>query len=368
MVLKKTPLTDEHQRLGAKLAPFGGWLMPIQYSGIIAEHAWTRAEASIFDICHMGEFTIRADALASALDRIVTFDLATLKVGSCRYGFMLNDAGGIMDDLIVYRIADSHWMVVVNAATIDSDEAHFRKHLSPGTDFKNVSSALGKLDLQGPRSLDVLKSLVGPGAADLGYYTFGYFSILGEKIIISRTGYTGELGYELYISADKVKELWNKLLTDARVKPAGLGARDTLRLEMAYPLYGQDLTADTTPLEAGKGKFVNMKKDFIGKAALSNKSKPARRLINFTALSRRAPRHNYRIFSGGKDVGIVTSGSFSPSLSCGIGMGYADLTCVSGSRIMLKASDIEIPATVTEGPFYKKGTAKKSEDSHARAG
>jgi aminomethyltransferase len=281
MDLKNTPLTDEHQRLGAKLAPFGGWLMPIQYSGIIAEHVWTRAEASLFDICHMGEFIIRADALKSGLDRIVTFDLTTLKVGGCRYGFMLNDAGGIMDDLIVYRIADTHWMVVANAATIDSDEAHFRKHLSPGTDFKNVSSATGKLDLQGPRSLDVLKGLMGPGVTALGYYTFGYFNLLNERIIISRTGYTGELGYELYISADKVRELWNMLLADARVRPAGLGARDTLRLEMSYPLYGQDLTADTTPLEAGKGKFVDMKKDFIGKAALSKKSKPARKLINF---------------------------------------------------------------------------------------
>ncbi len=366
MDLMKTPLIDEHQRLGARLAPFGGWLMPIQYSGIIAEHVWTRSKVSLFDICHMGEFMIRADALESGLNRIVTFDLATLKDGGCRYGFILNDAGGIIDDLVVYRISGSHWMVVVNAATIDGDEAHFRKHLSPGTDFKNVSSALGKLDLQGPRSLDVLKALAGPGAAALGYYTFGYFSLLGEKIIISRTGYTGELGYELYISADKVKELWNMLLTDARVRPAGLGARDTLRLEMSYPLYGQDLTADTTPLEADKGKFVDMKKEFIGKAALSKKSKPARKLINFTADSRRAPRHNYRIFSGGNDIGIVTSGSFSPSLSCGIGMGYADLTCISGSRIMLKAGDIEIPATMTEGPFYKKGTAKISEGSHAR--
>ncbi|MFH1189952.1 MAG: glycine cleavage T C-terminal barrel domain-containing protein, partial [Candidatus Omnitrophota bacterium] len=222
--------------------------------------------------------------------------------------------------------------------------------------------------LQGPRSLDALKSLAGPGVAGLGYYNFGYFDVLGEKIIISRTGYTGELGYELYISAGKAEELWKRLITDSRVKPAGLGARDTLRLEMAYPLYGQDITADTTPLEADKGKFVDLKKDFIGKPALLKNSRPSRKLINFIAGSRRSPRHNYRISVNGRDAGVVTSGSFSPSLSCGIGMGYVDLPCAPGSRITLKENGVEIEAIVTEGPFYKKGTAKISEDSHARTG
>jgi len=368
MDLKKTPLIDEHERLGAKLAPFGGWLMPIQYSGIIAEHLWTRSEASLFDICHMGEFIVRGSPEKSGLNNIVTFDLKTVPIASCHYGFALNDAGGIIDDLIVYRIAENEWMVVVNAAAIDGDEAHFRKHLSRDTDFQNVSSELGKLDLQGPRSLDALKSLAGPGVAGLGYYKFGYFNVLGEKIIISRTGYTGELGYELYISAGKVKELWKRLLTNSRVKPAGLGARDTLRLEMAYPLYGQDITADTTPLEADKGKFVDLKKDFIGRPALLKNSRPSRKLISFIAGSRRSPRHNYRILVNGRDAGVVTSGSFSPSLSCGIGMGYVDLRCAPGSRITLKENDVEIEATVTEGPFYKKGTAKLPEDSHAHTG
>lgn len=368
MDLKKTPLIDEHERLGAKLAPFGGWLMPIQYSGIIAEHLWTRSGASLFDICHMGEFMVRGSPEKSGLNNIVTFDLKTVPIASCRYGFALNDAGGIIDDLIVYRVSENEWMVVVNAATIDGDEAHFRKHLSGDTDFQNVSSSLGKLDLQGPRSLDALKSLAGPGVAGLGYYKFGYFNVLGEKIIISRTGYTGELGYELYISSGKVKELWKRLITDSRVKPAGLGARDTLRLEMAYPLYGQDITADTTPLEADKGKFVDLKKDFIGKPALLKNSRPSRKLISFIAGSRRSPRHNYRILVNGRDAGVVTSGSFSPSLSCGIGMGYVDLPCAPGSRITLKENDVEIEAAVTEGPFYKKGTAKISEDSHAHTG
>lgn len=366
MDLKKTPLIDEHQGLGAKLAPFGGWLMPIQYSGIISEHLWTRAEVSLFDICHMGEFIINGDAVRSGLNNIVTFDVTKLSVGSCKYGFILNNAGGIIDDLVVYRVAVDKWMVVVNAATIDADAAHFRSNLSSGTDFRDISSSTGKLDLQGPRSLEALKRLVGPGVAGLGYYTFGHFELLGEKVIISRTGYTGELGYELYISSAKVVELWRTILADKQVKPAGLGARDTLRLEMAYPLYGQDMTTETTPAEADKMRFVDLTKEFLGKQALLKVPQPPRKLINFTAKSRRAPRHNYKIIYGAKEAGIVTSGSFSPSLQCGIGMGYADIGCAQGADIILKDQDVEITAVVTKGPFYKNGTAKISEALNAR--
>lgn len=364
--LKTTPLTEEHKRLGAKLAPFGGWLMPIQYAGIIAEHQWTRKEVSVFDICHMGEFFIRGDADKSGLNKIVTFNVKAIPVGSCRYGFALNDEGGVIDDLIIYRIAKEEWMVVTNAATIAGDEAQFRKHLAKDTDFRNVSDAMGKLDIQGPKSLDVMKKLIGSGVAELDYYTFRHFNLLGERIIVSRTGYTGELGYELYISSGKVEAAWKLLLGDTRVKPAGLGARDTLRLEMCYPLYGQDMTAETTPLEAGMNRFVDIKKDFIGKAALLQK-KTDRQFIYFTASSRRAPRHNYRILKDGKDIGVVTSGSFSPSLSVGIGMGYTTVACPAGVAITLKENEVEIPAIVSDKPFYKNGTAKKLEDVHANA-
>lgn len=364
--LKQTPLTDEHRRLGAKLAPFGGWLMPIQYAGIIAEHQWTRREVSVFDICHMGEFFIRGDAEKSGLNKIVTFDVRAMPVGRCRYGFALNDAGGVIDDLIIYRIAKEEWMVVTNAATIAGDEEQFRRHLSPGADFKNASDATGKLDVQGPKSLDVMKKLIGPGVAELGYYSFRHFNLLGEKIIVSRTGYTGELGYEIYISSGKVEAAWKLLLGENAVRPAGLGARDTLRLEMCYPLYGQDMTAETTPFEAGMKRFVDLKKDFIGKAALLAK-KTDRHFIYFTADSRRAPRHNYRIVKDGRDIGAVTSGSFSPSLSVGIGMGYVAAACPAGTAIVLKDNDVEIRAIVTERPFYKNGTAKIPEDAHANA-
>jgi len=356
--LKTTPLIDEHRRLGAKLAPFGGWLMPIQYSGIIAEHVWTRQEASVFDICHMGEFFIRGDADKSGLNKIITFDAKAMPSGSCRYGFALNDGGGVIDDLIIYRIASEEWMVVTNAATIEGDEAQFRQILSKSADFKNVSDVTAKLDLQGPKALDVMKRLIGQAVAGLGYYTFRHFNLLGEKVIVSRTGYTGELGYEIYISSGKAEALWKLLLGDRLVKPAGLGARDTLRLEMCYLLYGQDMTTETTPLEAGMKRFVEMKKDFIGKAALL-KDRPFKELICFKASSRRAPRHNYRITRDGKDIGTVTSGSFSPSLSCGIGMGYVGVACPAGTEISLKESGIEIPAVVTDRPFYTLGSAKR---------
>lgn len=359
--LKSTPLLQEHKILGAKLAPFGGWLMPIQYSGIIAEHNWTRESASVFDICHMGEFIIYGDADKSNLNRIVTNSLDNMPCHSCHYGFMLNEEGGIVDDLVVYRIEQDKWMLVVNAATTDNDETHLKKYLSSGSKLENVSQGLGKLDLQGPLSKDVLAECIDPKIDSLKYYTFGFFRILGEENIISRTGYTGELGYELYISSQNLKDLWRLFLKDDRVKPAGLGARDILRLEMGYSLYGQDIDDDTTPQEANLEDFVDFSKDFIGRDALLKKQQKgiARRLIYFIAGSRRAPRHNYKIYADNKEVGVVTSGAFSPSLSCGIGIGYVENGYDKiGSKIILKGEKAEIAATITDKPFYKKGTAK----------
>lgn len=353
-VLKKTPLYETHVAMGAKMAPFGGWLMPIQYDGILAEHAHTRSESSVFDICHMGEFLIEADPVSSGLDRIVTQSMVSMPAGSCRYGFILNESGGILDDLIVYRLKDNSWMVVVNAATVSGDEKNFLKNLRGKYSFKNVSDTLGKLDLQGPKSGDVAAKIFGDGVKKLGYYTFGEFSLRGEKCIVSRTGYTGELGYEIYIPAGHVTGLWKLLLEDERVKPAGLGARDTLRLEMGYPLYGQDIDAAHTPLEAGFNKFVDLSKDFIGKKALLKEKKEGlkERLIAFKAGSRRSPRHGFEVFSGLRRIGTVTSGSFSPSLSVGIGMGYVSEDCKIGAKLVVKDSAAEIPVTVVKRPFY----------------
>jgi len=363
LILAETPLVNKHKELGAKLAPFGGWLMPIQYSGIIEEHNWVRQNAGLFDICHMGEFMIQADLAKSNLGNLVTIDLDGMPFGACRYGFMLNEQAGIIDDLLVYRITESEWMVVVNAVTTDGDFAHLKKHLTGATTLKNVSQSLGKLDLQGPLSADVLEELAGPGIRQLRYYTFGYFKLLGEKIIISRTGYTGELGYELYMPNNKIPQLWDKLLSDKRARPIGLGARDTLRLEMGYSLYGQDIDKNITPLEAGLGHFIYLDKEFIGKASLLKQKQNgvSRRMIYFAADSRRSPRHNYRIVYKGREAGAVTSGSFSPSLGTGIGMGYVKDKIALGEQVTLSENSVSINAKVTEKPFYKNGSAKSGE-------
>ena len=355
-----TPLIEEHRSLHARLAPFGGWMMPIQYSGIIEEHLWTRKHAGLFDICHMGEFLIEADLSKSNFEHLVTVGLKGMSLSSCRYGFMLNEEGGIVDDLLIYRISDTRWMAVVNAATTPGDESHIRKHSTGFERFENISTSLGKLDLQGPEAGAVLKSLAGAGIEKLKYYNFGYFTVLGEKIIISRTGYTGELGYELYMPNEKIALLWKKILEDGRVKPIGLGARDTLRIEMGYSLYGQDIDAKTSPLEAGLERFIDWNKDFIGKSALLRQKKEglSRRMIYFMANSRRSPRHNYQIFYDAEDAGTVTSGSFSPSLGCGIGMGYVSREIAPGGQILLSEGSVSISAKVVNKPFYKNGSAK----------
>lgn len=353
--LHKTPLYDTHVAMGAKMAPFGGWLMPIQYDGILAEHAHTRSGVSVFDICHMGEFSLEADAATSGLDRVVSQDIVSMPLGSCRYGFILNDKGGILDDLIVYRIKEASWMIVVNAATIQGDEKHFLENLHGKYSFNNISDKTGKLDIQGPKSKEVLVGILGEGVAKLGYYGFEEFKLWGERCIVSRTGYTGELGYEVYIPSGSVVKLWKLLLEDKRVKPAGLGSRDTLRLEMGYPLYGQDLDTAHTPLQASFDKFVDLSKDFIGKAALLNEKGQGvkERLIYFKSDSRRSPRHGFGIYSGAGRIGTVTSGSFSPSLSVGIGMGYISGDCRIGEKLIIKDAAAEIPVTVVKRPFYK---------------
>jgi len=352
----KTPLYETHLALGAKMAPFGGWMMPIQYQGILAEHMHTRQSVSVFDICHMGEFMLQADPSLCGFDRLVTQNIMAMPFGSCRYGFMLNRQAGILDDLIIYRINKSTWMIVVNAATTSNDLAHFNENLSTGCALENVSDKMAKLDVQGPQSLDVLMNIFGEGTERLNYYNFAEFIFQKQTCIISRTGYTGELGYEIYIANDYVGRLWEFLLKDKRVKAAGLGARDTLRLEMGYPLYGQDLDISRTPLAAGMGKFVDFSKDFMGREVLIKEQKDGTKehLIYFQADSRRAPRHGFAILDKGRQVGVVTSGSFSPSLGVGIGMGYVTGSYDISAQLVVKQEAIEIPVTIIKKPFLKK--------------
>jgi aminomethyltransferase len=362
MDLKLTPLIKEHNKLKAKMNAFAGWLMPIQYRGIIEEHHWTRHFCSVFDTFHMGEFIIYGDHKKNDLDKIITVDLNKMEEGRCSYGFMLNERGGIIDDLIVYKLAHDKWMLVVNAGALFKDKAHLRKHLR--IEMADISEDIAKVDVQGPLSRDVFKELIGLRAdkfLKLRYYRFDYFYFLGESVLISRTGYTGELGYEIYIKKQKVKELWNLLLTDKRVRPAGLGARDTLRLEMGYPLCGQDINEDVTPLQAGLEGVITFKKEFIGKLALLRQKEKGvnKKLTYFITNSRRSPRHFYKIYINNKEVGFVTSGTFSPSLACGIGMGYIKRDYIEiGQKIIIKEGHIKIEATITNKPFYKKGSLK----------
>ncbi len=358
--LKKTPLYEKHLALGAKMAPFGGWFMPIQYNGIIEEHNWTRSSASLFDICHMGEFLIEGDAVATGLDRVVTQNLTDMKDRKCHYGFMLNASGGVLDDIIVYKLGKDKWMLVVNAATRNSDFGHIKENLKIKEALSDISDRTAKLDIQGPLSREILSKKIDKRIKELDYYTSGNFDILGEENIISRTGYTGELGYELYISNEKVAELWDRLLEDKRLKPAGLGARDTLRLEAGLPLYGQDVNSDKTPFQIGAQGFVDLEKNFIGKEAILKKKNEKQMVLSyFKADSRRSPRHDYKVLNSGKEIGVVTSGSFSPSLERGIGMGYIESSLNKiGARVILKNGKTEIPAEIVDKPFYKNGTAR----------
>ncbi len=358
--LQLTPLAEVHRGMKALMAPFGGWEMPIQYEGIIAEHRACREGAALFDICHMGEFIFQGDIVADGLEDVFTFSVASIPIGRSRYGFLLNKNGGIIDDLIVFRLAQERVMIVVNAATAPKDFAVIKERLTGGT-LSDITAATGKLDLQGPLSREVMNRFFAPAVAELPYFKFITTQVLGCEAIVSRTGYTGELGYEIFLPSDKVVELWELLLSDSRVKPAGLGARDLLRLEVGYSLYGNDLSEETTPLEAGLEAFVNFGKEFIGKEALlrQKESGPSRVKVSFRVGSRRSPRHDYDINSNGENAGIVTSGAFSPMLGCGIGLGFVrpELAAV-GTPLTISHDKVSMEATVCNLPFYTGGSLR----------
>ena len=358
--IKNTPLVEEHVNLGAKMVEFAGWNMPLQYEGILQEFEYNRKGVSIFDCSHMGEFILEGDLRESGLDRIVTQPLKDMPVKTCRYGTMLNVQGGTIDDLIVYRIAQEKWMIVVNAANIDKDRRHFQSHLSRSANFQDVSMQTAKLDLQGPMSRDVLSRLV-PDIGRLEYYTFDEFDLLGERVIISRTGYTGELGYEIYYPWSKVKELWKAIIKNDNVKPTGLGVRDVLRIEMCYPLYGHELDETISPLDSGLKKFLDYSKDFIGKDALLKREADGIKQspVFFLSQNRRSPRAHHKIYSSnGIELGIVTSGTFSPALGCGIGIGLVHKSQKTGDEILFGDEKNKNLAIVGTRPFYKQGSLK----------
>lgn len=360
--LKETPLAQRHTGLGALMAPFGGWNMPIQYEGILAEHRWCREKAALFDICHMGEFLYRGDIISGGLEDVFTFSVASIPIGRSKYGFLLNEQGCIIDDLIVFRIATDVAMIVVNASTADNDFQVISSRLKDSALISNMSVATGKLDIQGPVSRDVLVGMFGAEIAAIPYFKFITMNILGVDAIVSRTGYTGELGYEIFLPSEKVVELWDRIAADPRVNPAGLGARDLLRLEVGYSLYGNDLDDTITPLEAGLEVFVNFDKEFVGKNALLKQRAEGltRGKIAFRVGSRRSPRHYYEVWSGDARIGTVSSGAFSPMLGCGIGLALVDQGySASGTAITIRHEKVCMDATVCELPFFNGGSLRR---------
>jgi len=351
-----TPLNAWHKANGAKMVPFAGWEMPVQYTGIIAEHQHCRTRACIFDICHMGEFSLKGPGAKDALAGAVTQNLETLAPGKCRYGFLLNPEGGVMDDLIVYRVAEDEFMLVVNGACVSSDFAAIKSRLPGGLEFTDISDATAKIDLQGPKSFEVLGRLLPGEWNKLGYFSFVKVPFEGAEMIVSRTGYTGELGYEFYLPADKAQALWEKLAADPEVIPAGLGARDTLRLEMGYPLYGQDLDTVHTPAEAGYEGMMTSQAVYVGKdKAFAVREK----LVALSIDGRRSARHHDKVcLPGGEEVGVVTSGSFSPTLGHSIALAFVKAEAADSAEFVVKAAKVELPAKKAELPFYKGGTAR----------
>lgn len=361
-VLQRTPLDALHRALGARMGAFAGWSMPIRYgAGILAEHQHTRTAASLFDICHMGEIRITGHNSVPALERLFPRRVITQAIGTCRYNFLLNEHGGILDDLLVYRLGEEEIFLVVNAGTAAGDLAWLREHLAGKASVEDVSQATGKLDLQGPATFSVLADLGIPEGKLPAYYRFAHLFLGGHPVLISRTGYTGERGVEIYVPVGCLADIWHLLISHEKVAPAGLGARDTLRLEVGYPLYGHELDTETSPVEAGFGQLLNIAdRDFIGRSGLLA---PRRKtLFGFALEGRRAARAGDTIWcsNSAEAIGRVTSGAYAPSLGTAVAMGYiaGDVDRYAGGVRLGRSFESALPATVADRPFYREGTVR----------
>ncbi len=360
--LKRTPFYEYHHAAGAKLVDFAGFEMPVRYTGDVREHMAVRNAAGLFDITHMGEFDVRGPGATEFLDHLLTNHVAALEVGQALYSPMCRPDAGIVDDLLVYRYAD-HYMVVVNASNMAKDFEWMASHKPAGVSFEDHSDRTALLAVQGPQASVILKGHVPDAALELGYYRFTTGELFGVEATISRTGYTGEDGFELYFAPEFGDQVWAGLMEAGQphgLELIGLGARDTLRLEMGYMLYGNDIDDVTTPLEAGLGWTVKMKKgEFHGRSVLEKQKTEGlkRRLVGFQLDGRRVPRHGMSIASGGREVGIVTSGTFSPSLERPIGMGYVETALAPvGTALEIQAGNTTLSAHVTARPFYTRAT------------
>jgi aminomethyltransferase len=365
--LKRTPLFDEHVRLGGKIVPFAGFEMPVQYpAGIIAEHQAVRRAAGMFDVSHMGELEASGGDALGFVQFVTTNDASRIEVGQAQYTTICREDGGILDDCIVYRFPD-RYMLVVNASNADRDRDWIAQYADRfGTTLVDRSAETGLIALQGPAAQSILARLTEAALEDINYYHFGEGTVAGVDAVISRTGYTGEDGFELYLPADGTVHVWQQLLdagaADGLV-PAGLGARDSLRLEMGYALYGNDMDETRTPLEAGLGWVTKLDKgEFIGRDALVKQKETGvtERLAGFICSERGFPRHGYEVHVAGSRVGIVTSGGVSPMLQQGVGMCYVQVAhAKAGSKVDIMIRDKAVPAEIVRPPFYRDGSIRK---------
>jgi len=356
--LKRTPLFPVHVKAGAKMVPFGGWEMPVQYTGIIEEHRAVRGAVGLFDISHMGEFEVGGPAALHVLQRLTTNDVAALEAGQVQYSLLCYPDGGIVDDLTLYRLGEDRFMLTVNAANIDKDWAWVTEH-GKEAGWRNVSAETALLAVQGPRAERIVQGLADRDVTGIRYYRFVEERVAGVRALISRTGYTGEDGFELYVAAGDAERLWFALMEAGAaegIAPVGLGARDTLRLEMRYALYGNDIDATTNPLEAGLGWVVKLAKDdFVGRAAIARvkAAGPERKLVGFEMVDRAVARHGYKILKDAREVGVVTSGSYGPAVDKYIGVGYVPTAlALVGTEIDVEVRGTARRARIVPTPFY----------------
>ena len=360
--MKNTALTTIHQSLGAKMLPFAGYNMPITYEGVNAEHETVRNGVGVFDVSHMGEFILSGPNALALIQKITSNDASTLTIGKAQYSCLPNDEGGIVDDLLVYQLKDEHYLLVVNASNIDKDWNWIVSQNDLDVDMKNLSDAYSLLAIQGPKAVEAMQSLTKIDLQSIHYYHFEVGEFAGiENVIISATGYTGSGGFEIYCKNTEAEHIWNSVFEAGAafgIKPIGLAARDTLRLEMGFCLYGNDINDSTSPIEAGLGWITKFSKEFTNSENLKiqKENGVAKKLIAFEMQERAVPRHDYEIVdASGNRIGIVTSGTMSPSMNIGIGLGYVTTqNSAIDSEIFIRIRKNDVLAKVVKLPFYKK--------------
>lgn len=362
--MKKTALYDTHVAANGRIIHFGDWLMPVSYSSLTEEHNTVRTKVGLFDVSHMGEFLVTGEKATDFLDHFTPNRVKRLKIGRAHYTNLLTDKATIVDDLLIYKLKEQEYLLVVNALNTDKDLAYIMANRWPGAHVENKSSAFSQLALQGPKALPLMETFCGKDLADMRHFSFFLYSINGQEAIISRTGYTGEDGFEIYLPWSLGPHVWDKLMDLGAafdIKPCGLGARDSLRLEAALPLYGNDIDETTTPIEADLGWIVKLKKgEFLGRDILLQQKEqgPAKKLTGFEVTGRGIPRKGYKILADGKEIGHITSGTKSPYTQRAIAMGYIPPAYTEpGREVLIQIRKHQVPARVVSRPFFEKKEA-----------